>query len=570
MKNNKYSISRRGILKTLPAGAAFAVSASGSTPTEKNIVAVKFNHGVASGDPLQDQMIIWTRVTTADPTYEGSIDVNWQMSTNADFSEIAKSGTFNTDEQRDYTVKVDVTGLMAGQEYFYRFQVGDEISAVGETKTLNDGGTSPIKLAVVSCSNYPFGYFNGYKSLAESGPFDAVLHLGDYIYEYADGRYGSPKAEEMGRMLDPSHEIVSLSDYRRRYALYRADEDLQAVHRKYPFICIWDDHEFANNSYATGALNHNEDEGEGEWEPRRRAATKAFMEWLPVRVTISELPTVRSFDFGNLATLAMLDTRIVGRERPLEYGRDVEMIEVEGPDGTESKPDYAAFHKRLETEERSLLGAQQEAWLDQILAKSTADGVPWQILGQQVIMSFRPEPSLTSVFTPEEREELTDGELFSMNIAEEYGVFYNPDAWDGYQPARRRVFDMFDKYPGNPIVLTGDTHCGWAMSLTDEMGGKHYGAEFAVQGITSPGRGKRIPKGEAVEQSYLEHMDHMAYANIRDQGYMTLTITEESCIANWYALSTIESKDFEVSLKKSLKYTKDDVRDGKVTLEDIT
>ena len=329
-------------------------------------------------------MIIWTRVTADDPTYIGSIDVDWEMSTHADFNEIAKSGSFNTDEQRDYTVKVDVTGLMAGQEYFYRFTVGDEMSTVGETKTLNNGGNSQIKLAVVSCSNYPFGYFNGYKSIAESGPFDAVLHLGDYIYEYADGRYGSPKAEEMGRLLDPPHEIVSLSDYRRRYALYRSDEDLQAVHRKFAFICAWDDHEFANNSYASGAINHNEDEGEGAWEPRRRAATKAFMEWLPVRVSITELPTVRSFNFGDLATLAMLDTRIVGRERPLEYENDVEMI----GEGDESKPDYAAFHKRLETEERSLLGSQQEAWLDQTLAKSNADGVPWQILGQQIIMSF--------------------------------------------------------------------------------------------------------------------------------------------------------------------------------------
>ena len=254
-----------------------------------------------------------------------------------------------------------------------------------------------------------------------------MIHLGDYIYEYEVGRYQSPNAEKMGRLVDPPHEIKTLSDYRLRYAQYRTDEDLQELHRKYPFICAWDDHEFANNSYATGAQNHNE--GEGDWTPRRRAATKAYMEWLPVRVSASGLPTVRSFEFGKLATLAMLDTRIVGRERPLEYERDVEMIEVDGI----MKPDYRAFHKRLETEERSLLGSEQEAWLGKTLQKSTAAGIPWQILGQQIIMSYRPEPPLSSVFSPDERIRFSEGEQLSMNIAEEFGGFYNPDAWDGYQ-----------------------------------------------------------------------------------------------------------------------------------------
>lgn len=563
MRRNNFSINRRGVLKSLPAGAAFAVGGCGASQQEKQVIDIDFKHGVASGDPLSDRLIIWTRVSPVEPSYGGAVDVDWQISTKADFAELSSSGVFNTDAGRDFTVKVDVTGLSEGQDYFYRFSVGDKISTVGEAKTLRSGGTDPINLAVVSCSNYPWGFFNGYRAIAESGPFDAVIHLGDYIYEYEVGRYQSPNAEKMGRLVDPPHEIKTLSDYRRRYALYRSDEDLQEIHRKYPFICAWDDHEFANNSYATGALNHNE--GEGEWTPRRRAATKAFMEWLPVRIPNSNLPTVRSFEFGKLATLAMLDTRIVGRERPLEYGRDVEIIEVDGIE----KPDYAAFHKRLETEERSLLGSTQEAWLDKTLETSVAAGIPWQILGQQIIMSYRPEPPLSSVFTAEERAEFEEGEQLSMAVAEEFGGFYNPDGWDGYQPARRRVFDMFEKHAGNPIVLAGDTHCGWAMSLCDEMGGKHYGAEFAVQGITSPGRGDRIGKVEQVEQAYYDHMDHMAYASIMGRGYMTLKISADETIADWYVVSDIESKQFDLIKKKSLRYKVGDAADGEVTLEDL-
>ncbi|MDG1709320.1 MAG: alkaline phosphatase D family protein [Emcibacteraceae bacterium] len=559
MDKSKFAVTRRGILKTIPTGAALAISGCATNESNSGPVTVDFNHSIASGDPLQDRVIIWTRVS---PHGDAIISVHWDVALDEKFENISKSGTFETDKDRDYTVKVDVTGLNAGTKYYYRFNVGDQKSPVGETKTLNSGGTEPINLAVVSCSNYPWGYFNGYRAISEMNDIDVVLHLGDYIYEYRQGGYDSPNAEKMGRLVDPPHEIISLSDYRLRYAQYRMDEDLQALHQKFPFICAWDDHEFSNNAYIDGALNHDENE-DGEWEPRKRAAAKAFMEWLPVRVTINELPTVRSFDFGKLATLAMLDTRAVGRERPLEYENDVELND-------QQQPDYAAFHKRLETEERSLIGSAQEKWLEDTLIKSNKDGIPWQILGQQVIMSYRPEPALSHVFTPEEISKFSAGEQLSMKVAEEQGGFYNPDAWDGYQPARRRVFDMLEKHAENPIVLTGDTHCGWAMSLTDKMGGKHYGAEFAVQGITSPNRGRRIGKVAEVEQAYYDHMDHMAYANIMDRGYMTMTITEEETTTHWHVVSTVESKDFDVTVRKSLKYTAGDSADGQVTLEDVT
>lgn len=601
IKNN--SISRRKILKTIPAGTALMLGACVAAPPRSSVtIPVNFNHGVASGDPLQNRVILWTRVSALDPEYTGIIDVVWQVSLDIDFSEIIKSGVFTTDSDRDFTVKEDVTGLKPGQHYFYRFSVGDVMSPVGETRTLKKDGKDPVRLAVVSCSNYAFGYFNGYRAITDIGDFDAVLHLGDYIYEYGQDHYPYKKDAHKDRRLDPPHEIITLSDYRRRYALYKTDNNLQELHRKFPFICAWDDHEFANNAYATGSI-FNDKEGAGEWAPRRRAAQKAFMEWLPVRVS-DDLPTVRSFDFGKLATLAMLDTRIVGRERPLDYDHDVDWQKIEIsdgqggkitvprafngskeitdpeilrglkqddlPEGWTFKRDYAAFHKRLETEERSMIGPRQEAWLDKTLAKSSADGIPWQILGQQVIMSYRPEPPLSSVFTPEEIKNFSSGEQLSMAVAEEYGGFFNPDGWDGYQPARRRVFDMFEKHDSNPIVLAGDTHCAWAMSLTDKPGGRHYGAEFAVQGITSPGRGDRIGKVSAVEQSYYDHLPHMAFANILGRGFMTVTITEKDATANWYFVSTIQSTEFDLSLRKSLKYNLGDKDDGKVMLEDVT
>ncbi len=604
LNDTKYIFNRRNFLKTLPVGAVATISV-GSEVKSDSLVAVRYDHGVASGDPLQDRVIIWTRVTPEDDTYRGGVTIMWQVALDENFSNIVKSGTVTTGLDRDYTLKHDVTGLKSAAAYFYRFSVGDKISPTGHTRTLAKKGMNSLRLAVVSCSNYPWGYFNAYKAVCETGPYDAVLHLGDYIYEYKAGQYASENAQAMNRVVDPLHEIITLEDYRRRYSLYRKDPDLQEIHRKYPFICAWDDHEFANNSYATGAFNHNE--GEGDWPTRRRAATKAYMEWLPIRVGDQPL-TYRSFNFGGLATLAMLDTRITGRERPLEYEKDVDLQKIEIPDGHgammsvsrvfdnaytpakeitdpevlrnsnsqnmpetwENRPDYSGFHRRLETEERSMIGKPQEVWLEKTLEASKKAGVPWQILGQQVIMSYRPEPPESSATNPQIIKDFRAGKQKTTYVPIDDLVIYNPDAWDGYQPARRRVFDMLEKYGVNPIVLTGDTHCTWAMSLTDELDGKHYGAEFGVTSITSPGRGERVKDYEAVTETYYDLLDHMAYANIKDRGFLSLTITEKATTSDWYYVSNIETKEFEILKKKSLRYHAGDCADGKVTLEDVS
>jgi alkaline phosphatase D len=604
MTDNKNTLSRRAILKSIPAGAAatIAVAGTSSIANAQEATKVSYNHGVASGDPLQDRVIIWTRVTPGMNNHNGIIHINWEVATDKGFSNVVSKGHIHTGQGSDYTAKADATGLEPGQDYFYRFKVRDQISPIGETRTLNEKGMKQVRLAVVSCSNYPFGYFNAYKALCDNGQFDAVLHLGDYIYDYQIGEYQSPNAEKMGRLVDPPHEIVTLSDYRTRYAQYRTDEDLQEIHRRYPFICAWDDHEFANDAYSTGAQNHNA--GEGDWHTRRASATQAYFEWLPIREQ-QMFVSFRSFEFGDLATLAMLDTRVIGRERGLTYKEDVDWLrtavdnglgskttvpvaydamgnevtdaktlrdltEDTLPKGWQYRKDYEAFHTRLKTEERSMLGAPQEKWLKATLKKSKKANVPWQILGQQVIMSYQERPPVSSVYTDKEIAASSDADKASWKKYDGLGFQYNPDAWDGYQPARKRVLDMLEEHTHNSVVLAGDTHCAWAHSLCHEMGGKHYGAEFAVQGITSPGYGDSAMHADELAQKYRDMNDHMAFSSLSGRGYMTVTFTEKHATANWYVVSDIESKDFTVSHRKSLRFNAGDGDDGKITLEDLS
>jgi len=242
--------------------------------------AVHFTHGIASGDPLSDRVILWTRVLPGDGAAK-PLKGRWQVAEDARFSRIVAQGEAATGPERDYTVKVDATGLAPAGQYWYRFLFEGLSSPVGRTRTLPKTGLAPFTLAVCSCSNYPQGYFNAYRDIADA-PVDAVMHLGDYIYEYGAGTYSNSVAtDELGREVVPSHEIVALEDYRQRYGLYRTDPDLQAAHGAHPWICVWDDHELANDTWHSGAQNHNE--GEGDFDVRMAMARKAYHEWMPIR-----------------------------------------------------------------------------------------------------------------------------------------------------------------------------------------------------------------------------------------------------------------------------------------------
>ena len=441
-----------------------------------------FRHGVASGDPLPDAVILWTRVS--DQT--GTVEVAWELASEPTFGAIARMGTASTSAARDYTVKVDATGLSAGTTYYYRFRVGGETSPVGRTRTAPMGASARLRFAVCSCSSYAHGYFHGYRRISERADLDAVIHLGDYIYEYGTREYGSL------REYEPAHEIVSLDDYRARYAQYRSDPDLAEAHRQHPFICVWDDHETADNAWREGAENHQPGE-EGAYADRRAAAAQAYSEWLPIRDTLdADGHIFRSLRYGELLELVMLDTRIFGRDQQLESSTD----------------------PLLGAETRQLLGEAQEAWLRERLSGSTA---AWKVIGQQVMMGQFPQ-------------------------------FVNTDAWDGYPAQRRRIFEHIEENDiRDVIVLTGDIHTSWAIDLAidpfdataydPETGEGAVAVELVCPGISSPGFPALVadtfyPRIEA-------ESPHVKYVDLVQRGYFVLDVTPERAQVGFYHLRDV-------------------------------
>jgi len=494
-----------------------------------------FTHGVASGDPLQDRVILWTRVLPGSGLAQ-TIAVQWEVAADAGFEQIVAQGQSSTGPERDYTVKVDATGLLAGNQYFFRFLVQGEQSAVGHTRTLPAAGVEALQLAVLSCSNFPQGYFNVYRAVAERD-YDVVVHLGDYIYEYGLGGYANPLMAGKGREVRPEHEIVSLEDYRMRYGLYRSDADLQAVHQAHPFICVWDDHEIANNTWQTGAQNHNP--GEGEFASRRRAAIQAFYEWLPIRESssVEEGIIYRSFDFGDLASLIMLDTRLVGRDEQLSHDMGIDTLRSE-----------------LAKQARSIMGAVQERWLDEELRKSKESGIPWQLIGQQLLMGkLYPPQFADEVFDPAQREQVLGGRYGQLRTRGRQGLPLNLDAWDGYPANRERVLNSIRANANNAVVLAGDSHSSWAFDLTDEAG-HAVAVEFATPSVTSPGFENFLPlPDQQVEDATLAASPELKYMKADGRGWIDLHISASKTVATWQFVSTILETEFTVSSGAALE-----------------
>lgn len=539
-----------------------------------------FSHGVASGDPLADRVILWTRAQP-ETAVSATVKVTWEVATDEALTDIVSSGDVETDATRDYTVKVDAEGLQAGTVYYYRFRAEDALSPVGRTRTLPEGSVSEVKLAVFSCANYPAGYFHAYAEAAKRDDLDAAVHLGDYIYEYGVGGYASEDAEALGRVSLPANELLSIDDYRQRYAQYRSDTDLQAVHAKMPFICIWDDHEVANDAYEDGAENHDP-AIEGDFAERRAVALKAWMEWLPVREQdpANPLRIYRSFDFGSLLSLHMLDTRLIGRDKQLDYADYI--------DPATGAFDGATFAAELTDPARQLLGVEQAEWLQGQVAASTAT---WQVLGQQVLMGRMnlPAPVLTpdplnptvtlaeygviatafttyqtiaaqlatagSEVTPEAllAAGMTAEQLAIVNdpvnqaIIEAPSIPYNLDAWDGYAAARETVLGTARALDKNLLVLSGDTHNAWANDLKD-FEGNQVGVEFAAPSVSSPGLEAILPDLPPMELTagLLQLIPTLAYANTSQRGYMVVTLTEAQAQADWYFVSGVKAADYSV------------------------
>lgn len=495
-------MNRRLFLET----SARAAVAAGGLPLVRALPVLGqdavFLHGVASGDPLTDRVLLWTRVSGSSAD---RVSVSWEVACDPDFRETVAAGETATGPQRDYTVKVTAAGLRPGARYHYRFEALGERSPGGRTRTL-PRDPRQARLAFVSCSNLPFGYFNVYRRIAERDDLDLVLHLGDYLYEYPNRDYGD--GTRFGRVPRPNKEISTLDDYRTRYAQYRSDPDLQEVHRRHPFVCVWDDHEITNNAFTDGAQNHQVEEEEGDWFLRREAAVRAYFEWLPIREP-EPWPShriYRTFRFGRLLDLIMLDTRLIGRSRQAEWG-DAEAMAHPG---------------------RTLLGERQERWLFGELAAAKAAGVRWPVLGQQVMMG----PMLDADGNPE-----------------------NPDQWDGYLASRNRLFDFLERRRiGNLVVLTGDVHQSWGMDLPRQplsgydrdTGAGSYGVDFVTTSVSSPSSLlRRLGTEEAIAaavQDQLGANPHMKFGEAFHRGYAVLDLTPDRVRNDWYLVPTVEER----------------------------
>ncbi len=450
-----------------------------------------FQHGVASGDPLSDGVVLWTRVTPARPE---PVEVFWEMARDRGFRARVAAGWALAVPERDGTVKVDVRGLDPAATYFYRFRALGRRSRVGRTRTAPEAAVRRVRFAVAACSNYGAGYFHGYRGIADVDGLDAVLHLGDYIYESGGGI--------PGRLHDPAREIVALDDYRRRYAQHRGDPDLQEAHARHPFIAVWDDHETANNAWSGGAENH-QPETEGPWEERRAAAARAYSEWMPIRDQ-ADGRIFRAFSFGDLVRLVMLDTRIWGRDRQAASRDEVGVIRDPG---------------------RTLLGFDQEDWLAEQVHGSRAQ---WFLLGQQIVM--------------------TQWWLRAATEAEGGGLIANQDQWDGYHATRARLFEQV-RSAGlrNFVVLSGDVHSSWASDLTEDpvdpsrydpaSGRGSLGVELVAPGITSP-----FP-APGVEQVFLSMNPAIRYADTLRRGYFLLDVDADRADASWRHLDDVTSPE---------------------------
>ena len=574
-------LSRRSFFGIGAAGAIAAGCATNNVvPTEEPKfkaadTALSFEHGVASGDATSTAAVLWTRVTPAAET-SGFEVMCYVTETRSELEALVEAAPDNvmvagvssmaklaTSPASDFTVKVDfgaeeVSALSPATTYYYAFAVMDvdgfKLSPIGQFKTLPVDGTAPFKAAFVSCSNLPFGFFNAYEAIAKRDDVDAVIHLGDYIYEYGRDGYGGDVGAQIGREVEPPHEIVKLDDYRQRYAQYRSDPMLQAAHAACVWYTTWDDHESTNNSYRTGAENHQPDT-EGEWSVRKAQAVQAYLEWMPVRDPKAGMALgsiYRSFDIGDLATLFMLEGRLTGRSDELTYASALKLPEEEQMAGIQGILAEAA------SEERTMLGAVQEEWLAEGLKASTGSGKKWQILGNQVIMARVKAPNVADALPAEEKEAIYAKAPYMKPYIEftRFGLPLNLDAWDGFVAARERLYKSAEDAGARLVALTGDTHTAWANELYD-MQGARRGVEFGCTSITSPGFGTMLPLPQ-LNTMMAEKNEEVVYYDAFDHGFTLLTVAEDKVSADFIKVSEILKPEYTVSNSARFEVTPTD------------
>lgn len=529
---NNFTITRRTTLAGISAAAAAAVLPRGAAATGS-----PFQHGVASGDPDATSVVLWTRVNAAAP-----LAVEWELAADSKFARIVQRGVVQTGPDRDFTVKALAEGLTPGGRYYYRFRAMGALSPVGRTRTLPVGKLERLGIALASCSNFAFGFFNAYDAIARDQAIDFVLHTGDYIYEYGADSWGGDVAKRIGRVHQPANEIVSLYDYRTRHAQYKTDAGSQAMLAAKPLLACWDDHESANNPWVGGAQNHQPDK-EGDWAARREASIRAYFEWMPVRepgAGRSRMQFWRTYAFGDLATLSTLETRHSGRAEQIDYMPFSKTIA--------SHADALAMERDLiGAPGRMMLAPELEADLGAAWTRSKELGQPWRLIGNPMPIARTRVPDVVSLgLIPDPAGQ--DKPSFAAQALAWKGKWnlpLSPDTWDGYEWARERLYAQARAAGADDLVfLTGDSHSFWANRLADAAG-RSAGIELGTAGISSPGdfieSGFDPVTAGKLDAAFAEHNPEVVWTDNLHQGYVRLVLGRTGAIASFVAVNTVLS-----------------------------
>lgn len=498
----------------LPAGQALARQVLGATG---------FTHSVASGEPAADSMLLWTRYVPA--TEAGVVRLEVEAALDPAFAKVVSGGVVRTGPYRDWTAKATVDGLKPGTTYWYRFIAPDGTkSPIGRTKTLPEGPVNRFGLAVFSCSNLPYGWFNAYAHAAARQDLDLWLHTGDYLYEY--GAASIKEADLVaGRLPEPSTEILAIADYRLRYASYRADPDLQRLHQMAPMVALWDDHESSNDSWEGGAQNHQPDK-EGEWNTRRAAAMQVYREWMPV----SDEPW-KAYPIGTLATLYRTESRLLARTRPADIDA---VFKAADPDTA-----LRAFRDGVwKDPSATMMGSTQESWL----AHQMKANPGWQMVGMGTILgrTVMPKDALDWL-RPTVSEKKVASYRNDIRAAAQ-GLPMWMDRWDGYPAARSRLLKSAQAADADLVMLSGDSHNAWAYGLMED--GRPAGVEFAGQAVTSNGlEGDMGADPKTVAQGFMAANPELKWADTSQRGYMMLEVTPRRVTGEWLFLRTIKARD---------------------------
>jgi alkaline phosphatase D len=494
-------ITRREIVRSGSwLGLTYPLSHSNFLVAAPSFTANPFSCGISSGDPVPDGVVLWTRLI-GDPARDSGwqrepVQVSWEVAGDEAMTKIVKRGTVVARPEQAHSVHADVRGLRPGHWYWYRFRAGAEASPVGRTRTAPEGANRRLRFAFASCQHFETGYYTAYQHMVKED-LDFIVHLGDYIYE------GGPR--QGGVRQHVGAEIVSLTDYRNRYALYRSDGDLREAHRLFPFVVTWDDHELDNN-YAGD--KPEDKQGREAFLERRANAYQAYYESMPLRRTSlpngSAMKLYRRFSFGSLADVFVLDTR--------QYRSDQ-------PCGDGDKPPCAEMTAPAQT----MFGDTQEKWLTSGLSGSRAK---WNILANQVMMAKIDR----------------DGGA---------GERYPMDQWSGYETARVRFMKFLEeRKPSNPVVITGDVHSNWVCDLKSRFrdpAAPVAASEFTGTSISSGGDGSPMNERTA---AYLGDNPHVKFFNAQ-RGYVSCEVTAAHLRADYRIVEKVTAKESPMSTKAS-------------------